>query len=66
VFCDTETKVFSRLVGVDVRRLSTLAQGGHVCTTHIPTGRLAATVPAGAEEQSGHPYQESNNQQERP
>ncbi|KQQ99798.1 helix-turn-helix transcriptional regulator [Arthrobacter sp. Leaf145] len=66
VFCDAETKVFSRLVGVDVRRLSTLAQGGHVCTTHIPTGRLAATVPPGAEVQPKSPYQESNNQQERP
>ena len=42
VFCDVETEVFSRLVGVDVRRLSTLARGGHVCTTHIPTGRPAA------------------------
>ncbi|WP_334171137.1 helix-turn-helix transcriptional regulator [Sinomonas sp.] len=41
VFCDTETAVFSRLLGVDVRRLSTLASGGHVCTTHIPTGRGA-------------------------
>lgn len=39
VFCETETAVFSRLLGVDVRRLSTLAGGGHVCTTHIPTGR---------------------------
>ncbi|WP_426002609.1 helix-turn-helix transcriptional regulator [Paenarthrobacter sp. NyZ202] len=66
VFCETETKVFSRLVGVDVRRLSTLAQGGHVCTTHIPTGRLAATVPPGAAAPAGNPYQESNNQQERP
>jgi len=39
VFCDKETEVFERLLGVDVRRLSTLANGGHVCTTHIPTGR---------------------------
>jgi predicted ArsR family transcriptional regulator len=38
-FCDQETEVFSRLLGVDVRRLSTLARGGHVCTTHIPVGR---------------------------
>ncbi len=66
VFCDTETKVFSRLVGVDVRRLSTLAQGGHVCTTHIPTGRPAATASPDVAEQPGNPYQESNNQQERP
>jgi predicted ArsR family transcriptional regulator len=39
VFCEQETQVFSRLLGVDVRRLSTLASGGHVCTTHIPMGR---------------------------
>jgi len=66
VFCDVETEVFSRLVGVDVRRLSTLARGGHVCTTHIPTGRLSAkpapapaAAPAGLDE-------EINHQQERP
>jgi predicted ArsR family transcriptional regulator len=66
VFCDVETEVFSRLVGVDVRRLSTLARGGHVCTTHIPTGRLAArgpnvpqAAPAGLDEVTNH-------QQERP
>lgn len=40
-FCEAETEAFSRLLGVDVRRLSTLAGGGHVCTTHIPTGRLS-------------------------
>lgn len=39
VFCEEEAKVFSRLLDVDVRRLSTLASGGHVCTTHIPMGR---------------------------
>jgi predicted ArsR family transcriptional regulator len=66
VFCDVETEVFSRLVGVDVRRLSTLARGGHVCTTHIPTGRLAAgghqvpqAAPASLDEVTNH-------QQERP
>ena len=39
-FCEHETGMFSRLLGVDVRRLSTLATGGHVCTTHIPVGRF--------------------------
>ncbi|WP_337250234.1 ArsR family transcriptional regulator [Psychromicrobium xiongbiense] len=39
-FCEAETAAFTRMLGVDVRRLSTLASGGHVCTTHIPTGRL--------------------------
>lgn len=49
-FCDAETQVFARLIGVDVRRLSTMASGGHVCTTHVPTGRAVvrklAAVPA--------------------
>lgn len=65
VFCDVETELFSRLVGVDVRRLSTLARGGHVCTTHIPTGRPAAAgaaSPAGP----GNPDEVSNHLQERP
>jgi predicted ArsR family transcriptional regulator len=66
VFCDAETEMFSRLVGVDVRRLSTLARGGHVCTTHIPTGRPAAT---GAHAPGAGPdtlHEESNHLQERP
>ncbi len=65
VFCDVETEVFARLVGVDVRRLSTLARGGHVCTTHIPTGRPAAKEPIGspATEALG---EVSNHLQERP
>lgn len=42
-FCDEETALFARLLGVDVRRLSTLATGGHVCTTHVPTGRRQTT-----------------------
>lgn len=64
-FCEAETKVFSRLLGVDVRRLSTLARGGHVCTTHIPTGRVSAataTVEAGSPTET----ETSNHQQERP
>lgn len=65
VFCDVETEVFSRLVGVDVRRLSTLARGGHVCTTHIPTGRPAA-VGASSPSEPGHPDEVSNHLQERP
>ena len=34
--CDAETHAISRLVGVPVQRLATLAGGEHVCTTHIP------------------------------
>ena len=71
-FCDAETEVFARLIGVDVRRLSTMASGGHVCTTHVPTGRavvrkLAGTpaqnVPTGAQSPS---KRISTHQQERP
>lgn len=36
--CDAETAAFADLVGTDVRRLATLAQGDHVCTTHVPLG----------------------------
>jgi predicted ArsR family transcriptional regulator len=72
-FCDQETEVFARLLGVDVRRLSTLASGGHVCTTHIPIGRTArAGEPGGQSTDSAapasHPYTTnvSNHQQGRP
>lgn len=34
--CEAETEVFSRLLGTHVQRLATLAQGEHVCTTHVP------------------------------
>lgn len=36
-FCDAEREAFSRLLGVHVQRLATLAHGDHVCTTFIPT-----------------------------
>lgn len=42
--CEAEAEMFARLLDVDVRRLSTMAAGGHVCTTHIPLGRDAASV----------------------
>lgn len=44
-FCEAETEAFSRLLGVHVQRLATLAQGAHVCTTFVPTGQLSP-VPA--------------------
>lgn len=34
--CEAELQAFARLLGVHVQRLATLAQGEHVCTTHIP------------------------------
>lgn len=41
--CEAEARAFSRLLGVHVQRLATLAGGGHVCTTNIPT-----TLPRGS------------------
>lgn len=35
--CEAETQLVSRLLGVHVQRLSTIASGAHACTTHIPT-----------------------------
>lgn len=43
--CEAEAQAFSRMLGVHVQRLATLAGGGHVCTTNIPT----MTNPAPAE-----------------
>jgi predicted ArsR family transcriptional regulator len=39
--CEAETEAFSRLLGVHVQRLATLAHGEHVCTTHVPPQVLA-------------------------
>lgn len=48
-FCEAETDAFSRLLGVHVQRLATLAGGDHVCTTFVPAtavGRKTHDVPA--------------------
>ena len=45
-FCDAETDAFSRLLGVHVQRLATLAHGDHVCTTFVPTSTVAASSTA--------------------
>ncbi len=46
-FCELETEAFARLLGVHVQRLSTLAGGGHVCTTFIPQpAAVAPSAPA--------------------
>ena len=42
-FCDAETDAFSRLLGVHVQRLATLAHGDHVCTTFVPTSNAIPT-----------------------
>ena len=47
-FCDAETDAFSRLLGVHVQRLGTLARGEHVCTTFIPLAAAPTTALTGA------------------
>jgi len=42
--CEAEAQAFSRLLGVHVQRLSTLAGGGHVCTTNIPTSDIPNAI----------------------
>jgi predicted ArsR family transcriptional regulator len=34
--CEVETRAFSRVLGVHVQRLATIAHGDGVCTTHVP------------------------------
>ena len=36
--CEAETEFISRMLGRHVQRLATIAHGGGVCTTNIPTG----------------------------
>lgn len=40
--CEVETEAFSRLLGVHVQRLATIAHGDGVCTTHVPDVALAS------------------------
>ena len=47
-FCDAETDAFSRLLGVHVQRLGTLAHGEHICTTFIPLAAAPMKALTGA------------------
>jgi len=47
VFCDAETETFSRLLGVQVQRRTTLVQGAHVCTTFIPVDAIPIKTSSG-------------------
>ena len=47
VFCDAELDAFSRLLGVQVQRRTTLARGEHVCTTFIPVDAIAIKTSSG-------------------
>ena len=41
--CEVETAAFSRLLGVHVQRLATIAHGDGICTTHVPNVRRTTT-----------------------
>ena len=56
--CEAEAQMFSSLLGVHVQRLSTLATGGHVCTTHVPTTPVRTSRPAAATERVSTPHPE--------
>jgi predicted ArsR family transcriptional regulator len=43
--CEVETEAFSRLLGVHVQRLATIAHGDGVCTTHIPRASGTTHIP---------------------
>ncbi len=43
--CEAEAHAFSRMLGVHVQRLATLAGGGHVCTTNIPIVPVRRPAP---------------------
>ncbi|MEN0130034.1 MAG: helix-turn-helix domain-containing protein [Brevundimonas sp.] len=51
--CEAEARAFSRLLGVHVQRLATLASGGHVCTTNIPVIPLATSNHAAPSNHAG-------------
>lgn len=38
--CETETEIFSKILGTHVQRLATIAHGDGVCTTVIPHGSI--------------------------
>jgi len=48
-FCDAETDAFSRMLGVHVQRLATLAHGEHVCTTFIPLSAVSTADQQGSQ-----------------
>lgn len=55
-FCDAETEAISRLLGVHVQRLATLAGGEHVCTTFVPTGALSGAPRTGTSRSTTNPH----------
>lgn len=46
--CEAETEAFARLLGTHVQRLSTIAHGDGVCTTHVPNVKTESTSLRGS------------------
>ena len=42
--CEVETEMFSRVLGVHVQRLATIAHGDGICTTHVPSSLPRTTI----------------------
>ena len=42
--CEAETEAFSRVLGVHVQRLATIAHGDGVCTTHVPRASGTSSI----------------------
>ncbi|WP_146906312.1 helix-turn-helix transcriptional regulator [Cellulomonas aerilata] len=62
--CEAEAGAFSRLLGVHVQRLSTLAAGGHVCTTNIPiTVPTPTTAPHSPDSHNARDSHDSQDQE---
>ncbi len=55
--CEVETEAISRVLGVHVQRLATIAHGDGVCTTHVPrlTPNQAAQGPAAPDRTATEP-----------
>ncbi len=51
--CEVETAAFSRLLGLHVQRLATIAHGDGVCTTHIPHAPAKSPIPSSTASQEG-------------
>lgn len=47
-FCEAEQAAFTKLLGVHTVRLSTIASGASICTTHVPGQLPTTTAPGGA------------------
>lgn len=47
-FCEAEQTAFSSLLGVHTVRISTIASGAGICTTHVPGTLPTTSAPGGA------------------